>query len=159
GFFDVRQADQPALWRYEQTGRLLSRRQVQDDPANHPFWIAIVSTAPDLGLAADFQREIKQAVFEVLNACEVGKPAPVSNRDAHNTNSRLVRSFFILLLDGRSKLRRFRRPALMLRQLIVFGLALGCGHTLVSAKPLQSERGLRREPAYGTKAQYCLLVF
>ena len=77
------QADQPALGGDQQTGRLLAWCEIEDDTADHPLGIVVGPGSPDLGLAAELECEVDQAVFEILDAREIGHLTAIVNRDAH----------------------------------------------------------------------------
>src|SRR5439155_7817264 len=84
GVVDIAQADQPALGREQQANRFLSWRQVEDDAADHTLRVVVGITPPDVRQPANFQGQVEQAVFEILDPAKIRKPAAVSNGNAHS---------------------------------------------------------------------------
>ena len=75
----------------------MPRRQIDDDTADHTLGIVVGPGSPDLHQAAHLKRKVDQAVLEILDPREVGKPAAVSNGDTHRTRSRTA--FFGLAIE------------------------------------------------------------
>src|SRR5262249_54285726 len=80
---DIGQTNEPSLGRQQQTGPFLPRRETQDDAPDHTLGIVVSPTPPDLPLGADLERTVDEAVLEIFDPRQIGKPSAVSNRDAH----------------------------------------------------------------------------
>ena len=83
GVFDVGQPDQPAFRRDQEARRFLSRAEIEDDAADNARRVVVGGGPPDVGLAAEFQGQVEDAVLEIFDAIEAGDRAAVVNRDAH----------------------------------------------------------------------------
>jgi hypothetical protein len=67
GILDFHQADQPSFGRNQQACRFLSWRLIENHAADDARRIGVSARAPDLRLSSQIERQVEEAIFEVLD--------------------------------------------------------------------------------------------